>query len=151
LENRIPPPVVLVAVALGMWGGVRAAGASPFAGPAILALAGGVLVLAGLWLVVSGFREFRRAGTTIDPVNIDRAATLVSTGVFAWTRNPMYLGFASVLLGWAALLGSGWALIGPVLFVTFIQRFQIVPEERAMTAMFGAAFDAYRARVRRWI
>jgi protein-S-isoprenylcysteine O-methyltransferase Ste14 len=123
----------------------------PFGGPPAANIAGAVLILAGAGLVVSGARAFRRAGTTIDPVHLDRAARLVTTGIFARTRNPMYLGFAVMLLGWAALLAQAGALLGPVLFALFIQRFQITPEERMMAAKFGAAFEAYRTQVRRWV
>jgi protein-S-isoprenylcysteine O-methyltransferase Ste14 len=63
----------------------------------------------------------------------------------------MYLGMLSVLLGWAAYLPSAWALLGPVAFALYIDRFQIVPEERALHSLFGAAFVDYTQRVRRWI
>ena len=151
LENRIPPPLVLVAVALAMWGAMHAAGDTPFAGSKIPAIAGWLLILVGVGLIMSGFSEFRRANTTIDPVNLDRATRLVTSGIFSRTRNPMYLGFTVMLLGWTVILGSPWALAGPALFALFIQRFQINPEERVMSEKFGEAFDAYRKRVRRWI
>jgi protein-S-isoprenylcysteine O-methyltransferase Ste14 len=75
----------------------------------------------------------------------------VATGVYSFTRNPMYLGMASILLAWAVLLASPWALLGPALFVAYITRFQIVPEERVLAKLFGESFAAYTRRVRRWI
>lgn len=149
-ENRLPPPIVMLFVGVCMWA------ASRFLNSADLsswpwALGGALLACVGLGIGASGFFEFRRAGTTIDPVNIDHADKLVTSGVFAWTRNPMYLGFALMLLGWSAFLGGRWTLLGPTLFVFFIQRFQIAPEERAMAAKFGEAYTDYRRRVRPWI
>ena len=76
---------------------------------------------------------------------------MVTNGIYGFTRNPMYLGLALILLGLAVFLASPWALLGPVGFVAFITRFQIRPEERALQARFGAAYTAYCARVRRWV
>jgi protein-S-isoprenylcysteine O-methyltransferase Ste14 len=63
----------------------------------------------------------------------------------------MYLGLSLVLLGWAVFLWSAWALLGPVVFITYISRFQIAPEERILTTLFGSEYSAYKARVRRWL
>ena len=77
--------------------------------------------------------------------------TLVATGVYSFTRNPMYLGMVLVLLAWTVFLASPWTLAGPALFALYITRFQIVPEERVLAELFGNSFAAYRKRVRRWI
>jgi len=63
----------------------------------------------------------------------------------------MYLGIAAALVGWAAYLSAAWPLLGPVLFVLYIDRFQIQPEERALTELFGTEYADYSRRVRRWI
>jgi protein-S-isoprenylcysteine O-methyltransferase Ste14 len=63
----------------------------------------------------------------------------------------MYLGLLCLLIAWAVYLPSLWAFAGPVLFVGYIGRFQIAPEERALSALFGAQYSAYQARVRRWL
>jgi protein-S-isoprenylcysteine O-methyltransferase Ste14 len=75
----------------------------------------------------------------------------VVSGPFRFTRNPMYLGLTSLLFAWATYLGSPLAVLGPVAFVLYITRFQIMPEEQAMAAKFGADYEAYRKTVRRWI
>ena len=109
---------------------------------ALVALGAGFDVL-GLWM-------FRKARTTFSPLRPDRSAAVVQTGVYRITRNPMYLGMVLILLGLALYLASPWALLRPVAFAAYITRFQIVPEERALTARFGEAYTAYCARVRRW-
>ena len=76
---------------------------------------------------------------------------MVTHGVYRFTRNPMYLGLLLILLGLAVYLASPWVLLGPVAFAAFITRFQIQPEERALTARFGATYTDYCARVRRWL
>ncbi len=63
----------------------------------------------------------------------------------------MYVGFASVLVGWAVYLGVPAALLGPIVFVLFITRFQIIPEERSLLSKFGPAFSEYQSKVRRWL
>ena len=79
------------------------------------------------------------------------ASSLVTSGVYGVTRNPMYVGLLFVLVAWASLLAAPWTLIGPLVFVAYISRFQIAPEERALSTIFGDAYSQYRTRVRRWL
>lgn len=102
-------------------------------------------------MALLAIREFRKARTTVDPVHIERASTLVTGGIFSLTRNPMYLGLTLVLTGFGVWLTAPWSLIGPILFVAFITRFQIIPEERTMRSLFRDAYDDYCRRTRRWI
>jgi protein-S-isoprenylcysteine O-methyltransferase Ste14 len=81
-----------------------------------------------------------------------QAASMVTSGVYRFTRNPMYLGMFCLLAAWAAWLGRLAPLLaGLPAFVLYMNRFQIRPEERALEQRFGAAFREYAARVRRWI
>lgn len=150
LELKIPPPAVALVVGLAMWFAGRhdESLAVPLWGRitvlAVFALAGGATALAG-------DLAFRRAKTTINPFRPGNATTLVTWGIYRWTRNPMYVGLTLVLIGWAAFIGGAWMLLGPVFFVLYITRFQIVPEERALSSKFGDAYAEYAARVRRWV
>lgn len=121
-------------------------GMVPWGWRAALGLAGlGALVaLAGVW-------EFRRARTTLNPLAPARASALVQGGIYRITRNPMYLGMLLVLIGWAAWLGNAAALLGLPLFVVVLNQLQIKPEERMLRQRFGAQFERYAARVRRWV
>ena len=94
---------------------------------------------------------FIRARTTVNPLAPEEAATLVTTGLYRISRNPMYLAMAAILTGGAFLMGNLSAFVAPILFVWLMTEFQIKPEERALQARFGEAFDAYRIRTRRWI
>jgi protein-S-isoprenylcysteine O-methyltransferase Ste14 len=150
LEHRIPPPLVCLIVAIAMW--VVAQFSSSWALPwGLRWFLIGLFLMIAFALAATAIMIFRRTKTTVDPVNIDRASSLVVTGPFRFTRNPMYLGLTSLLLAWATYLCAASAVLGPILFVVYITRFQIIPEERVMTAKFGAEFAAYRQRVRRWI
>jgi protein-S-isoprenylcysteine O-methyltransferase Ste14 len=87
----------------------------------------------------------------VDPTRPDHASTIVTAGIYSLTRNPMYLGFLLILAAWAAWLGNLPACLALPVFVKYMNRFQILPEERFLGGKFGAAYDAYRLRVRRWL
>jgi len=150
LELKIPPPVVALLIGALMWTASRSGPSFEFPLLArgavfiVVALVGGATALAG-------DLAFKRARTTINPLKPEKTTTLVTTGIYRFTRNPMYVGLTLVLLGWAACLCSAWALAGPVAFVLYISRFQIAPEERVLSAKFGTAYAEYRSRVRRWL
>jgi protein-S-isoprenylcysteine O-methyltransferase Ste14 len=109
------------------------------------------LALVGLGFSVAGVASFRRARTTINPTKPSTASSLVSGGVYRITRNPMYLGLLLVLLGWAVSLSNPLALLLVPVFVLYINRFQINPEERALSSLFGREYAAYKKRVCRWL
>jgi protein-S-isoprenylcysteine O-methyltransferase Ste14 len=111
---------------------------------AVVGLAGGMLELAGAVRLV-------RAETTVNPLDPTKVCRLVTGGVYRYTRNPIYVGDALILLGWALYLSNALAFASVPLFILYMDRFQIAPEERALDAAFGAEFADYRARVRRWI
>ena len=146
----MPPPVV----ALGCAGLARAsAGSLPQASfePPAATLVGGGLLLAGLMLNLLPKMAFSRTGTTVNPLHPQRTAALVTSGLHRLSRNPMYLGHAILLAGVALLLGNALAFIAVPSYVVWVERFQIRPEERALRARFGEAYDDYCQRVRRWI
>jgi protein-S-isoprenylcysteine O-methyltransferase Ste14 len=119
------------------------------------ALARTVVALATLGLavtiVVSAVIGFRRARTTVDPFHPETASNIVTTGIYRVTRNPMYLGFLLALIALAVFLGNVVSAVLPPIFVVYMNRFQIEPEERALLARFGAPYEAYLRTVRRWI
>jgi protein-S-isoprenylcysteine O-methyltransferase Ste14 len=98
-----------------------------------------------------GIISFQLAKTTINPVQIDQASRVVTGGMYRVTRNPMYVGLLALLTMWAVHLAVPVVLLGPLFFALFIHRFQILPEERVMSAKFGKGYDDYRKRVRRWL
>src|SRR6266571_5606379 len=101
------------------------------------------LLVIGQSISISGMVAFRRAKTTMNPIKPGAASSLVSSGVYRFTRNPMYLGLSVSLLGWAMFLSNPLALLGVPLFVLYINRFQINPEERVLSSLFGAEYAAY--------
>jgi protein-S-isoprenylcysteine O-methyltransferase Ste14 len=111
------------------------------------------LVVAALGLLVeaAGAYEFVQARTTVDPTHPANASTLVTGGVYRFTRNPMYLGDMVMLVAWGLYLSNPIALAAAWLFVAYIDRFQIRAEERALHSLFGGVYEDFCARVRRWV
>lgn len=150
LELKVPPPVLALVIALLMWSVSYLAHSAELIGVTRMVL---VAVLAGiglsldLWALIS----FLQVKTTINPMKPRVTSSVVTTGVYRVTRNPMYLGLTFSLSAWATYLWFIVAFLGPVLFIAYINRFQILPEERVLSATFGKEYDAYRQKVRRWL
>lgn len=100
---------------------------------------------------IAGVLAFRRAKTTVNPTKPENASSVVETGVFAYTRNPMYVALLILLIGLGYWLGNWASLLCPIVFILYMNRFQIQPEERVLESLFGNDYIAYKQRVRRWI
>ena len=94
---------------------------------------------------------FHRAKTTVNPLKPEASSALVTGGIYRWTRNPMYLAMLLLLVAWACIVANWAALAMLPLFVAYLNRFQIGPEERALQARFGGEFEQYKRTVRRWL
>jgi protein-S-isoprenylcysteine O-methyltransferase Ste14 len=150
LKLRVPPPAVAVLIAGAMWG--ISLLTPPLYVPSDIRWAVALAVgLAGVGIALSGVVSFVRARTTVNPMKPMKTSALVTTGVYRFSRNPMYVGVLFVLIAWAVILSVAWVLAGPVVFVLYMERFQIAPEERALSDLFGEEYAAYKARVRRWL
>ena len=150
LELKVPPPVAALLVGVAMWAAAHLLPAVDLTSQSRLAIAG---VCAGLGVIVAilGVWAFRQAKTTVNPVAPEKASSVVTGGIYSYTRNPMYVGLTAVLVGWAIWLSAPWLFLGPVALMLYLTRFQIIPEERVMSSKFGRDYDQYRKRVRRWL
>ncbi len=146
MDNRIPPPVLALALFIAMWFGAPDE-PTPWWRTGFSLL----LFTAAGFAGFPALRAFRMARTTIDPVRIDRATSLVTGGIYRITRNPMYVALSLLLAAWATWLGGVLVWAGPVILVLWLDRFQIRPEERAMAARFGDDYRHYQTQVRRWL
>jgi protein-S-isoprenylcysteine O-methyltransferase Ste14 len=150
LELKVPPVVLVALTAALMWIVSSAAPSFAFAIPAGNWCAA-VLMLTGAVISGLGVVSFRRAMTTVNPMKPETSSVLVDSGIYRLTRNPMYLGFFLGLLGWAVILSNIFAFLLLPVFILYMVRFQIEPEEKALAAIFGPVFVAYKARVRQWL
>jgi protein-S-isoprenylcysteine O-methyltransferase Ste14 len=150
LELKIPPVALALVFAGAMW---IASTYLPFLSatlPGRLAISV-ALAVAGVVFAGAGVLAFRRARTTVNPITPGNASSLVTSGVYRMSRNPMYVGLLLLLAGWAVYLSHVLAFLLLPAFVAGMTRFQIVPEERILSARFGDSFLAYTRSVRRWL
>ncbi|MEI2261471.1 isoprenylcysteine carboxylmethyltransferase family protein [Stenotrophomonas indicatrix] len=148
LETRVPPPLVMLLCGLLGLGLSRWLPAAELPTPWWAAVA---VMAAGLVMNLLPKLAFQRAGTTVNPMRPASSTALITRGVYRYTRNPMYLGQAAFLLGGMLYLQNLPALAVVPMFVLYITRFQIHPEERVLGERFGAQYKAFRQQVRRWL
>lgn len=149
-EKKLPPLVVVFITAIAMW---LIALYTPTIPLAVNVKSGLVVLLLILAFVVilAGLFAFKRAKTTVDPRVPETASELVTSGVYQFTRNPMYLGFALILLAWAVYLASAFSGVMVIVFIVYLTQLQIKAEERALGKIFGQPYRDYQAKVRRWL
>lgn len=150
LKLKIPPPVYALFVAAIMW-------LLHHYFPVYQWLVepwnklGFVLIGVGLCIDLLAVALFWKAKTTVNPLRPDNSQSIVETGLYKYTRNPMYLGMLLVLAGISIWFGSVSVVVGLPLFVVLVTTQQIIPEEQTLTKKFGQSYLDYKHRVRRWL
>ena len=148
---RIPPLVVAFVIGCAVWGCSWMDGVAVSVNPALRLAAFGVLSVCGVVFGAGASVAFYRARTSVNPVDVYRASSLVTTGVYRVSRNPMYVSMALMLGAWAVYLSAPVALSGAALFCLYMNYFQIPQEECALRSLFGTRYEDYAREVRRWL
>jgi protein-S-isoprenylcysteine O-methyltransferase Ste14 len=150
LELKMSPVMTAILLAALMWVLARNTPGYPMAPDIRLAA---MLVFFGTATAIgaAGVWSFRKARTTVNPWRVHASSALVMSGVYRWTRNPMYLSLLLALTGWGLYLANAYALLLGFTFAPYMNRFQIRPEERALEQTHGREFLDYCRRVRRWL
>ena len=148
MNNKIPPPIITLTFGLAIY----------FSRPLFPDLSSGIFDVIGLIFVILGIvtlgsavSSFKKHETTINPIAIKKASSLVISGAFKYSRNPMYLGMVFFLLAVTSKFNVLGGILITFLFASFITKFQIIPEEEAMHEIFGEEFDSYKQKTRRWL
>jgi protein-S-isoprenylcysteine O-methyltransferase Ste14 len=150
IETKIPAPFIAATAGASMKFYAKASGIA--IDPTALRMVVGVgLSQVSAVVAVAAFASLVWAHTTINPLDPSKATSLVTGGVFRLSRNPLYLSLLFLLVAYAIRLDSPAVWLGPLAFVAYVTRFQIHPEERALQAKFGEAYQRYRRRTRRWL
>ena len=150
MKNKIPPPIIMSLFGLLIYLEDKYFFASiliEFDKQRITTIC---ISIVAACIIALGMLEFSKAKTTVDPLRPERASSLVNTGIFKFTRNPMYLGMAIFLIAWCIKLGDILGLAIIPFFIWYMTVFQIKPEEKAMQKIFGEEYLNYKTRVRRW-
>ncbi len=143
--------IAAAAAVIGWLVGVLDLDGSPLdsSGGSLLAV---VLAAVGVLVAVVGVLRFRKANTTVNPHSIDQASDIVTSGIYRFTRNPMYLGLLLVVSAWCVSVGTIVGLvIADAVFVVVLTRLQIEPEERMLDDKFGVVYTQYCSQTRRWL
>ena len=148
MNNKIPPPIVTLVFGLCIY---LSKSFFPEFSFSILSSLSIISFIVGISVLVTAIISFKNHETTINPISIEKASSLVVNGIFKYSRNPMYLGMSLVLLGLTFKFNVIGGLLFTGIFMLFITVFQIKPEEVAMEKLFDQEWKDYTKNVRRWL
>ena len=148
MSNKIPPPIVTLFFGLCIY---LSRPYFPEFNVSILSYLSTFSFVVGIIVFATAVSSFKRQKTTVNPISIEKASSLVVSGVFKYSRNPMYLGMLFILLGLTFKFNVTGGLLFTILFMLFITIFQIKPEEVAMEKLFDQEWKDYIKNVRRWL
>ena len=150
LELRIPPPLVMLLFMVTVFGFDKIMPFTLFYLPWLTYASVISLVTLGGVIALWGMKEFKNAKTTVNPLKPESSSSLVSSGIYQYTRNPMYLGLLLILLSAVIYTQHPLGLVSALGFVLYMNRFQIEPEEKMLVKLFGDEFVDYSNQVKRW-
>jgi len=148
MNNKIPPPIVTLICGIAIY--LSKSFFDQFFIYSNNRISLFFLIL-GLVVFLSAVKSFRRHKTTVNPLEPRQASSLVTSGIFKFSRNPMYLGMLIILLSISFKFNLIGGMFTSLFFYIFITKFQILPEEAAMNDLFGDEFINYSKKTRRWI
>ena len=148
MKNKIPPPIVTFFFGLCIYFSQEY---FPESNVEFFTIFSYIFYFAGLSILILAVSLFKKQNTTVNPIKIENASSLVTCGIFEYSRNPMYLGMALILLGLALMFNLISGILFTLLFTIYITIFQIRPEEEVMEKLFGEDFLKYKKNVRMWL
>ncbi len=148
MNNKIPPPIVTLICGLSIYFSRQFFPEFIFNFSNFLSIS---FLLLGMGILFISAASFKKHQTTINPLKPHKASLLIVSGVFSFSRNPMYLGMALILISISIKFNLMGGLLITILFISFITKFQIIPEEAAMQKLFPEQFASYQHNTRRWI
>ena len=148
MNNKIPPPIVTLFFGLCIY---LSRSYFPEFSNLVLNAFSIISFVVGIFVFAAAVSSFKKQKTTVNPISIEKASSLVVNGIFKYSRNPMYLGMSLVLLGLTFKFNVIGGLLFTGIFMLFITIFQIKPEEVAMEKLFDQEWKDYTKNVRRWL
>jgi len=148
LKNKIPPPIVTLVFAALIYFSSEWSPSIVFRGQNLISL---FLMTVGLIVLLIAISAFIKLKTTINPLKPEAASSLVTTGIFRISRNPMYLGMLLLIISLWIKTGAVLGFILVAGFIAYLNYFQIFPEEQAMKGLFSDKYKTYCQQVRRWL
>ncbi|BCE02485.1 methyltransferase family protein [Marinicellulosiphila megalodicopiae] len=150
LKLKIPPVILVILFGCLMFNASLFLPKFTFDSLIVLTVTAIVLLLSFIFCL-SGVLEFRKNQTTVDPRSPEKTSSLVNSAIYSISRNPMYVGFALILVALTCLLQSPFLIVCVFGFVQYMNTFQIIPEEASLSEIFGDEYAQYKTKVRRWL
>ena len=110
-----------------------------------------LILLIGMLILINPIFKFIKSKTTIDPIKFKKVNKLIISGIYKYSRNPMYLGLLMIVISTSIFFLNIFSITTPLLFYCWINRFQIKREEIFLTEKFGEEYMSYKIKTRRWI
>ena len=148
MNNKIPPPIITLICGLGIYFSRPLFPKYNFISVNIIAAS---FLLLGIIMLITAVLSFKRQSTTVSPLQPEKVSYLVVSGIFKYSRNPMYLGMLLILISMTIKFNFVGGILIIFAFITFITKFQIIPEETALEKLFGKEFTLYKKKTKRWI
>ena len=148
MNNKIPPPIITLICGLGIYFSRPLFPKYNYISTDIIAAS---FLLLGIITLITAVLSFRRQSTTVNPLQPEKASSLVVSGIFKYSRNPMYLGMLLILISMTIKFNFIGGILMIFTFIAFITKFQIIPEETVLERLFGKEFIRYKKKTRRWI
>ena len=148
MNNKIPPPIITLICGLGIYFSRSLFPKYNYISINIIAVS---FLLLGIIILITAVLSFKKQGTTVSPLQPEKASYLVVSGIFKYSRNPMYLGMLLILISMTIKFNFVGGILIIFAFIAFITKFQIIPEEEAMEKLFGQEFKNYKKTTRRWL
>ena len=148
MNNKIPPPIITLICGLGIYFSRSLFPKYNYISINIIAVS---FLLLGIIILITAVLSFKRQDTTVSPLQPEKASYLVASGIFKYSRNPMYLGMLLILISMTIKFNFVGGILIIFAFIAFITKFQIIPEETALERLFGKEFIEYKKKTKRWI
>ena len=148
MNNKIPPPIITLICGLGIY---LSRSLFPTYNHTSTDMIGVSFLLLGIITLITAVLSFKRQSTTVNPLQPEKASSLVISGIFKYSRNPMYLGMLLILISMTIKFNFVGGILIIFAFIAFITKFQIIPEEIVLERLFGDEFTRYKKKTRRWI
>ena len=148
MNNKIPPPIITLICGLGIYFSRPLFPKYNYISINIIAVS---FLLLGIIILITAVLSFKRQGTTVSPLQPEKASYLVVSGIFKYSRNPMYLGMLLILISMTIKFNFVGGILIIFAFIAFITKFQIIPEETVLEKLFGKEFIVYKKKTKWWI
>ena len=145
---KIPPPILVLVLVISNFFSSKKIDLIHLPNQDLISI---IILLIGVLILTNPIFKFIKSKTTIDPIKFKKVNKLITSGIYKYSRNPMYLGLLMIVISTSIFYLNIFSITTPFLFYFWINRFQIKREEIFLTEKFGREYMSYKTKTRRWI